>query len=158
MFNNIGKKIKGLAIISSIIGWIVSLVGAIYCWANDYVFIGFVVLIMGCLLSWLSSFLLYGFGELIIQTTNIARENQNTQKLTVSNMSNETVKEPRKNTVKIKADEIKDEAVEVCECDKYGYVDESDGTSVPKNDECPCCFRKININDEECWYCGYKLK
>ena len=48
--------------------------------------------------------------------------------------------------------------IEDYEYDKHGYVDELDKINTPNKDECPCCFSKINVNDKECSYCGYKLK
>lgn len=153
MFNNIGEKLKGIAVIFTILGCIFSLVGAIYCWASDMVFLGFIILIVGCLVSWLGSMLLYGFGELITQTTAIAKGNQRMQMLTVYNGSNEDSE-----IIKETIDDIKDEIVEDYQYDKHGYVDESDSINIPKKDECPCCFHKIDVNDTECSYCGYKLK
>ncbi len=153
MFDNIGEKIKSLAIISTILGCVVSLGGAIFCWASGIVFVGFLVLIVGCLFSWIGSFLLYGFGELITQTTNIARGSQRMQMLTVYNDSKRS-SEITKETI----DDIKDEIVEDYEYDKHGYVDELDKINTPNKDECPCCFSKINANDKECSYCGYKLQ
>ena len=153
MFENIGEKIKNLAIISTIIGFVLSLVGAIICWVSGIVFDGFVVLIVGCLFSWIGSFVLYGFGELIIQTTNISRGNQRMQMLTVYNDSRKS-SEITKEII----DDIKDEIVEDYEYDKHGYVDKLGKINTPNKDECPCCFSKINVNDKECSYCGYKLK
>ena len=153
MFNNIGETIKGLAVISSILGYILSFAGAIYCWTHDIIFVGIVVLVVGCFFSWTCSALLYGFGELITQTTNIAKGSQRMQMLTVYNNSSKS-SEIKKETI----DDIKDEIVEDYEYDKLGGVDNIDKVNIPKKNECPCCFNKINVNDKECSYCGYKLK
>ena len=137
MFENIGEKIKVLAIISTILGCVLSLVGAIICWARaafvDFVglavFVGFVVLIVGCLFSWIGSFVLYGFGELITQTTNIAKGNQRMQMLTVYNDSSKS-SEITKETI----DNIKDEIMEDYKHDKYGDIDELDKINTPNKD------------------------
>ena len=153
MFDNIGEKIKWLAIISTILGCVFSLVGAICCWASEMGLVGFMILIGGCFFSWIGSFLLYGFGELIVRTTNIAIGNQRMQMLAVYNNENES-SDITKQTI----DDIKDEIVKDYEYDKKGYMDELDEMNIPNQDECPCCFNKINVEDNECSYCGYKLK
>ena len=82
MYNNIGAKIKVLA---QVIAW----VGIIGCVITGFALIaqgadmryggealigaGIGVLIGGSLISWISSWLLYGFGELIVKTTEIAK-------------------------------------------------------------------------------------
>lgn len=80
VFNNIGKKIKGLSkficwigIISSIITAIVMFLLAWDWGYTEYTIIGVVVLIVGSLLSWISSFFSYGFGELIDKVCDIER-------------------------------------------------------------------------------------
>ncbi len=153
MFDNIGAKIKGLAIVCTILGCVASLVCSIRCWASEKILIGVVILIGGCVFSWIGSFLLYGFGELIVQTTNIAKGNQRMQMLTAYNNSQET-SDITKQTI----DEIKDEIVEDYECEKNAKMDELDKINIPNKDECPCCFNKINADDKECFYCGHKLK
>lgn len=87
MFDNIGGKLKTLAIITFWIGIIGSIVGAIALWsANSYYTpttgLGFVVLIAGCLLSYLSSMGLYAFGELVetsCEQTELAQQNAKAQ-------------------------------------------------------------------------------
>ncbi len=72
MFDNIGRKIKWFAkfltwigmISSIIIGFILIIDG------NDW---GILVLLGGPLVSWLSSWLLYAFGELVENSTTIAK-------------------------------------------------------------------------------------
>lgn len=81
MFDNIGGKIKTLAMVLCVIGMIVSLVFAIVLWSqnDEYNYVtrtysntipaGFGVLVGGCIASWIGSFFMYGFGELIEETT-----------------------------------------------------------------------------------------
>ena len=78
MFDDIGGKIKTLAVVLCVIGIILSVISAIALWAqNDTssyynphptILLGFGVLIGGCLGSWLGSFFMYGFGQLIETT------------------------------------------------------------------------------------------
>ena len=67
MFNNIGKKIKSLAVFVTWIGIIASIVSgmAIMTGGGEMIIIGIILIIVGGIASWVSSFLLYGFGELI---------------------------------------------------------------------------------------------
>ncbi|MBQ7224930.1 MAG: hypothetical protein IJX06_05205 [Clostridia bacterium] len=144
MFKNIDKKIKGVAIICTIAGCILSIIYAINYWSNNLILEGFLTLLFGCLFSWIGSFVLYGFGELITQTTNIAKGNpkmQITNNHSSSRKALTTTEEPLAN--------IATEATEEYELDK---------DNLPKKDECPCCFNKINPKDKVCSYCGYKLK
>lgn len=75
MYENIGKKIKGLvkamfaieAIVAVIAGLIVMSID------EDMVLIGLLVMIGGTLVAWVSSWLLYGFGELIDKVCDIER-------------------------------------------------------------------------------------
>ena len=92
MYNNIGKKIKGLAkfivwigIASCIISGIViflSLSDSRY--TEDYAFVGIIIAVVGSLICWISGFFAYGFGELVDQTQEI------NAKLSVSKNDSET--------------------------------------------------------------------
>lgn len=75
MFENIGKKIKILATIISIIGFVVfSIIGLIFLF--NIGFLAFLITIsVGFLGSWLGSFFLYGFGELIETNSQICKTN-----------------------------------------------------------------------------------
>lgn len=76
MFNNIGGKIKALASIFTWIGIIISLIiGLLFIFADSHVVvIGILIIIIGSLMSWISSWLLYGFGDLIENSSIIARK------------------------------------------------------------------------------------
>lgn len=65
MFDNIGSKIKTLAVVVCVIGMIGSAIGAIAMWANGVFLGGLVILAVGCLTSWIGSFFTYGLGQLI---------------------------------------------------------------------------------------------
>lgn len=84
MYNNIGNKIKGLAIAAALIGTLVSVIVGLLYLSNgirlsEYseeagvamVMTGFGVMLIGGLLSWLSTLTLYGFGHLIENTDRI---------------------------------------------------------------------------------------
>ncbi len=80
MFDNIGKKIKGLAKVFCVLGIIFSVIYGGWIMikgfnspGDDLFFKGVLILVAGCLSSWLSVFLLYGFGELIDKTSSIEK-------------------------------------------------------------------------------------
>lgn len=88
MFNNIGRKIQGLATFITAVGiGIFSILTIIQVatysnyGSSEMVVIAVVTGIIGCLLSWLGSFVLYGFGRLI--------ENSQILVSLVSSMKNE---------------------------------------------------------------------
>ena len=67
MFDNIGGKIKTLALVSTIIGMVAFGIYGLALLFSGAVLIGILVAGLGCLSAWIGSFLLYGFGELIEQ-------------------------------------------------------------------------------------------
>lgn len=79
MYDNIGGKIKGLAMVTFmlemiaaiIIGLIIIIQGIDY--EENMIPIGFLIMVVGPLVAWISSWLLYGFGELIAKTCEIER-------------------------------------------------------------------------------------
>ena len=75
MFENIGKKIKGLVktifIIESVASVIIGIV--ILALSEEFNIIGLLVMAGGILVAWLSSWLLYGYGEIIDKLTDIER-------------------------------------------------------------------------------------
>ena len=69
MFEDIGEKIKIVAVISFLLGVLASIIGAIVLFTQELVGIGFLVLICGPIVSWLSCIAFYGFGELIVASS-----------------------------------------------------------------------------------------
>jgi len=73
MFDHIGSKIKGLAVIACVVGIIACVIVGLMLisessYRNPTAGLGWTVLIGGSLGMWLSSFGLYGFGELVEKT------------------------------------------------------------------------------------------
>ncbi len=73
MFNNIGQKIKGLALASSILGIIASILVGIGLSASVNPFLGLILAILGSFICWISSFVLYGFGELVDNSSKLVK-------------------------------------------------------------------------------------
>ena len=76
MFENIGGKIKTLAVLVCGFGMVGSMAFGLRIMTSssrttEAFILGVGVIILGCLLSWVSVFLLYGFGELIEKTCSI---------------------------------------------------------------------------------------
>lgn len=70
MFDNIGGKIKGLALVICLIGIIASVIFGIV--SSDKMIIVVATIIIGSAASWVGSFVLYGFGELVENSAIIA--------------------------------------------------------------------------------------
>lgn len=88
MFENIGGKIKTWAKICTIIGFVLSVIITMICWANELKFgLGVIILIVGCFISWISNLTLYGFGELIETNAQIAQNTYSLMRITTSQSS-----------------------------------------------------------------------
>ena len=73
MFNEVGKKIKGLAkglFVVEAIGAVIAGIGVIS-EGGDSVIIGLLTMIIGPAVAWVCALLLYGFGELIDKVCDI---------------------------------------------------------------------------------------
>ena len=91
-FENIGRKIKTLAVVTTITGIVISFIYGLLYIKNNSASMGLLIIILGCIISWISAFFIYGFGELIDKATEIA---ENTKKETI-NVNNE--QEDKKST------------------------------------------------------------
>lgn len=77
MFDNIGRKIKKLAEINTIIGIGASFLGGILMLFMTTQFLrSFLVFLLGSIASWIGSFVLYGFGQLIENTDILVAESK----------------------------------------------------------------------------------
>lgn len=81
MFDNIGGKLKGLAVIICVIGicctamlGIVQISIAAEAEEEEMILNGFITIIVGSLASWIGSFFIYGFGELVETNTQTSGE------------------------------------------------------------------------------------
>lgn len=81
MFNNIGAKIKALAVGIMIVGVIVYLLVGMTVLVlgadqeeGGMILIGFLIMALGTLIAWISSWFLYGYGELIDKVSKIEKK------------------------------------------------------------------------------------
>lgn len=90
MYDNIGRKIKGLAETIFIVEAVLSAIVGIALWAETGVKWCALILFCGPIIAWVSSWLLYGFGEIIdklceiedktrLKTPNKKKEEQNSK-------------------------------------------------------------------------------
>ena len=78
MFDNIGNKIKALAVVLTIAGITASIIigASLFNGSGAGTFLGIAVMVVGSLISWIASFALYGFGELVDKTSETAETNR----------------------------------------------------------------------------------
>ena len=84
MFQNIGKKIKTVAIVIMIVGIVLSVLGGLFAFWEGYLGFDFITALvsfimiasLGILGSWLSVFILYGFGELVDQSMTMTQRQE----------------------------------------------------------------------------------
>ena len=77
MYDNIGSKIKKLAIILTIAESIVFFIAGVVMLVGEMGGLALLFMFAGPLFAWASSFLLYGFGELIDKVCDIERNTRN---------------------------------------------------------------------------------
>ncbi len=67
MYNNIGGKIKSLALIVCWLGILVSVIGGVTLMGmrDTPILVGLIVVVLGSVFSWLGSLTTYGLGQLI---------------------------------------------------------------------------------------------
>ena len=145
MYNNIGNKIKALAIFSAIIGIIGSIVAAIVLFYSKLILNGVLVLVGGVVLSWVATFALYGFGELLIKVTNIEESVKSIRNSGIVNTNND-------NNGNVSDLGNKNQKSVITE------IQTKNNFSATKGNECPFCFGKISNQDTICPNCGNKLK
>lgn len=76
MYEDIGKKIKLMAKVGTIVQAVVCvIVGIILIAVTPYLIgLGFLIILLGPVLAWLNSFMRYGFGELVDKIYDIERK------------------------------------------------------------------------------------
>lgn len=75
MFDNIGGKIKSVAVCTCVVGMIASVIWGIVLFFSSFLS-GLLVIVVGCACSWVGTCTLYGFGELIEETRRNREINQ----------------------------------------------------------------------------------
>ena len=138
MYDNIGNKIKDLAIVVFVIEAIASVVAGIALWVDTEEWIYALVVFLGPFVAWISSWLLFGFGEIIV---NLDAIEHHTRLLT-------------------HPEEIKEmQLAEKEEKKNKKIITEKEGNVIV---ECPECGEELffdkELVDPECPYCGATVK
>ena len=151
MYDNIGKKIKGLAMTIFIIEAIAAVIaGIFYIAANEYMLLGLLTMAGGFLVAWISSWFLYGFGELIDKVCDIARNMHKVENTSKDYTTTFT--------------EYRPQTTEYVQTIEYAQTniekDVNKGTppvsAVISNGEkvCPKCGTTQRADRSVCWSCG----
>ena len=152
MFNEIGKKIKGVA---SAVCWIqvaiYAIVGIIImATTEELVIVGLLIIVVGGLFAWLSSITLYGFGELIDKVCSIEKtvNAEKYQKQSSNNFSAETV--DRNNVSKNNVSHKFLGKCEMCNAENIMVCDAKivDDMGVRYRKVCDNCFEKYNCQEK----------
>ena len=151
MYDNIGRKIKGLAKAIFIAqGISMAITGIVLmCIDEDLILYGILSLILGPVLAWISSWLLYGFGEIIDKLCDIE---QNTGLIRKPSELKKARNQHETETKKAEAakQEVKKQKEIIAEEENAVFI------------ECPDCGEELFFDKElssaECPYCGCNIK
>ena len=132
MFDNIGSKIKSLAMILFILGVIASFVFEIYFFLLEEGILGVCYWFLGLIASYLSALLLYGFGEIITKLTEIEKNTGANYKSQEHYTEDWTNSDSKKTS---------------------GYVNPENRTVI-----CANCSCKQPATRTTCWHCGARLE
>lgn len=134
MFNNVGEKIKGVAVIWFVLSLIASVILGLATAESG----GILFLLIGVVVSWVTALFLYGFGELIESTA----ENKRINRRILASLTGENLDDVKKTLAKETAEEDipADEELPQRECPECGFKHDFD---YPK---CPACGHKYKYS------------
>ena len=150
MFDKIGEKIQGLAIILFVLGALSSVIVG-FCLLEALGFLAFLIMVAGIIASWVSVLVLYGLGQLIVNSDTIAKNSEimaaEYQRKNIKH--DEQVAQVKKQQEKKAIEQIKAMPVEVGEV-KMEFVDIT----------CPNCgqtlaFHYSMVQEEQVVKCPY---
>lgn len=151
MYDNIGGKIKLLAIWIFIIEAIAAVIFGIDLVANDDGLFGFLTIILGPIVAWVSSWLLYGFGQLVHNSDIIAedfsRKNEKHEKVVAKNYERRQAQHRKEVKATIANPEIDEDVFiditcPICKAElsyPKGQLQSKDGVT------CPMCDAHISV-------------
>ena len=100
MFDQIGQRIKTLAVVITVIGMIISVImGCDYIFNKSRRIYGLIIIVGGIIASYIGSFILYGFGEIIDKLCDISKS-LNEQKILAVAKEAENVNDGDKQKIK----------------------------------------------------------
>ena len=140
MYENIGQKLKTLAIVEAVIVSVASIVsGIILTFYDDFILVGILTATVGTLLAWVSSWVLYAIGETAENVAEIKRmlkSRQNASTQGAPSSASSANKQSSANTVETRSKVL-------------GGASSSDKTKL-----CPHCGEVVKTNT--CAMCGKK--
>ena len=154
MFDNIGGKIKTLAVVTCFLGIISSVIVGLSQLDHG----GILILLLGCLGSWIGAFFIYGFGELIEQATITAENTTEIRSALRSLQPAPVAKTPKPTVAQNYAAAAK--PIPRTESSHAAPV----GTVTPVHDRttgeiiCPNCNTRQKGDRCVCWSCGQQFK
>ena len=165
MFNNIGKKLKGLASFLCWFGIISSAITALILWGqNSYYYrtvgLGFAVLIVGSLASWIGSWTLYALGQIADDVRELKLSNDNTTVRPKYKQAVALLKQNKYEEAKEILEEIssfEDSAVLLQEC---SYLKAFDLKKNGKLQDAICIFENLDEYkdaSDQCKACWYQI-
>lgn len=154
MFDNIGGKIKTLAVIACVLGMIASIIIGLTLMDHG----GLWIIIGGCLGSWVGAFFIYGFGELIEQATITAENTTEIRNALVASNPTPVPSTPKSTIAQSHTSEAKP-IPRAENCPHPAPI----GTVTPVHDSttdeiiCPNCGTRQKGNRRVCWSCGQQF-
>ncbi len=112
MYENIGRKIKGLAMFFFIVVAIAAVIVGIVCMVDDAVAIGWLVILFGSIVAYVSSWVLYGFGEIVDKLCEIERNTRGDKRKSESQSKDDSSHYEMK--------DIRYKKYKCCKCDYIG--------------------------------------
>ena len=157
MFENIGGKIKGLALIIFAFEAFGAVIWGLILMGEEQAGLGFLIIVAGAVVAWLSTCLLYAFGELVEATC----ENESNTRAILNLLQEQKREEEKKERAakqaasmaveKPKAAPAREQAVMMQ--DNVGQPSMTaeiiDGKKI-----CPKCGKEQNADRSVCWACG----
>lgn len=163
LFENVGAKLKGLAVGTFIVECIGSLIAALSIASNMdeggfFVFLG--ILIGGCIAALFSAWILYGYGEMVENSSINEQRTQALLSVMLKSVQEEPVAEEPKKAEKPVAKEKPEEPAPVRKETKpkeAKVVAPVEAIIDGENKICPTCNTTQNKNRSVCWHCGQKF-
>ena len=159
MFEDIGKKIKGLALT---VFWIETIgafvTGMVLMLTSEYLILsGLFVMFLGPLCAWLSTLVLYAFGELVDKTS----QNEENSRRILAILKNQKNSNPQPVTTTGSRPQIKPASNPVesflAKPDKFSEEEPVEAAILDDQKICPVCGMVQKADRSVCWKCGQKF-
>ena len=151
MFDNIGGKIKVLAVTFTIIGMVMSIIYGLIIISETDSAAGLIVMLVGCLFSWIGSFTLYGLGHLIENTDILVEQGRHDRPLYTRNTTGYLHRCPECGNM------ISEEPCEYCSSVQKLKAAENGRIFTEQMVSCPTCGAVQKSGRSFCYKCGQEF-